>query len=63
MRVVYGESRGDPAATNGEYRGLMQHGAYWYAVYWSFDPYRPRASLLYGRKLKRLCGWEQWSAY
>lgn len=63
MRVVYGESRGRHRATNGQYRGLMQHGAYWYSVYWSFDPYKPRASLLYGRKLKRLCGWEQWSAY
>jgi len=63
LRVVYGESRGRHRATNGQYRGLMQHGAYWYSVYWSFDPYKPRASLLYGRKLKRLCGWEQWSAY
>lgn len=63
MRVVYGESRGDPGATNGEYCGLMQHGAYWYAAYWSFDPYDPASSLLYGRKLKRLCGWGQWSAY
>lgn len=63
MRVMYGESRGDPRATNGQYRGLMQLGAHWYACYWQFDPYQPRASLLYACKLKRLCGWEQWSAY
>jgi len=63
MRIVYGESRGYPGATNGQYRGLLQHGSYWYACYWSFDPYSPRASLRYGLKLKRLCGWQSWSVY
>ena len=63
MRIVYGESRGYPGATNGQYRGLMQHGSYWYASYWHFDPYAPRQSLKYGLKLKRLCGWHSWSVY
>ena len=63
MRVMYGESRGYPTATNGQYKGLMQHGSYWYADYWSFDPYNPQQSLLYALKLKNLSGWEQWSVY
>lgn len=63
MRIIHGESRGYPGATNGQYRGLMQHSSYWYAGYWSFDPYSPRQSLRYGMKLKRLCGWNQWSVY
>lgn len=63
MRIVYGESRGYPSATNGQYRGLLQHGSYWYACYWSFDPYVPRQSLRYGLKLKRLCGWDSWAVY
>jgi hypothetical protein len=63
MRVIDGESGGDPGATNGQYRGLLQHGRYWYADFWHFNPYDPDESLLYGRKLKRMCGWGQWSVY
>lgn len=62
-RIIAAESGGNPLATNGQYRGLLQFSAYWYADYWSFDPYDPRQALTYGLKLKRLCGWSSWSTY
>jgi hypothetical protein len=61
LRVVYGESRGDPAATNGQYRGLMQLAACW----WSGigNPYDPKFNLRRGRYVQRHCGWGAWSTY
>ncbi len=63
LRIIEAESGGNPRATNGQYRGLLQFSAYWYDDYWHFDPYDPRQALSYGLKLKRMCGWGQWSTY
>lgn len=63
MRVIHAESRGDPRATNGQYRGLLQLSSWWYAGRWHFDPYDARANLRYGHLVRRLCGWRAWSTY
>jgi len=63
LRIIQAESSGNPRATNGQYRGLLQFSSYWYNDYWHFDPYDPRQALIYGLKLKRMCGWSQWSTY
>jgi hypothetical protein len=55
--VAWCESRLDPWATNGRYRGLMQLG-------WSpfgFSPFDPVASALSAAAVVRREGWRQWT--
>lgn len=60
MRVIYRESRGDPRATNGQYRGLLQLAHCWWAGH---DPYDPAVNLRLGLHVRRTCGWRAWSTY
>lgn len=64
-RIIEAESAGNPRAYNAESgcAGLLQLHPCWYNDYWHFDPYDPRLNLLYGLKVKRMYGWDQWSTY
>ena len=68
MRVIDGESRGNPSAVNptSGAAGLLQHLPSWYQGRWwqhTYDPFVPVLNLRYGRLIWRLSGWSAWSAY
>jgi len=63
LRVLRAESGGRPTASNGQYKGLMQMGAYWYSSVWHFNPYDAEQNIRHAKMLRDWCGWSQWSTY